>query len=238
MLVEKRLIRSFGRIKSRKLSSHKNELLLNFYPTYHLDVTKLLDKSFLQRFSQIILEIGFGYGGFLFKMAKNNPQNLYIGCEPHLNGMINILSKLENDPLQNILLLNNDFRFLAKDLLKNSPNCEIFNQIFILFPDPWPKLKHHKRRLINQEFLDNILHPLLLKTAHNKINDSPLVIATDHDDYKTWILSNILKSNKFAWEAQTQNDWLEFPDYWHKTKYQKKATLEGRESIIIKLCQI
>ena len=205
-------------------------------------------------------------------MAKDNPQNLYIGCEPHLNGIINILRKLEQEPLPNILLLNDDFRKLAPELnpslnpsldqglntqktqqsSSQTPQAQsrldeksFFDQIFILFPDPWPKLKHYKRRLINQNFLDEIIYPLL-KTAKPKINakieqnsankDPQIIIATDHDDYKTWILSNILKSHKFHWPAKLQKDWQEFPQNWLTTKYQEKAANEGRTSIIIKLC--
>lgn len=235
---EDKLIRSFGRVKSRKISNQKKDVLQNISPKYKLNYDFLLDKNNLSNYQRIILEIGFGYGDFLYKMAKNNPQNLYIGCEPHLNGFINILRKLQESPLDNILLSNEDFRLLAQHLFVNNKVYDeaIFNQIFILFPDPWPKLKHHKRRLINKDFLDKILFSVLGNNNCDK--DHQVIIATDHDDYKNWILSNVLKSAKFEWYANTQNDWLEFPKYWIKTKYQKKAAIEGRKSIIIKLDKV
>ena len=220
------MIRSFGRIKSRKLSQRKNKILEELCPKYKITQDKFLEYIKINKFNKINLEIGFGHGNFLFKQSKQNPSELFIGCEPYINGYINILGKLESNPLQNILLFNEDFRMLAPNLGEDLTN--IFNKIFILFPDPWPKSKHFKRRLIDKKFLDNIIYPIIK-------NNGELIIATDHDNYKTWILSNILKSDKFEWNAHSKNDWKKFPNYWHKTKYQQKASEEGRDSIIFKL---
>ena len=174
-------------------------------------------------FSKICLEIGFGFGDFVFEKAKKNSDTLFFGCEPHLNGIVNLLAKLEKEPLQNLKISSQDVRIL----LANFPS-NFFDQIFILFPDPWPKSKHFKRRLIDAEFLDRVLSP---KTKiHGK-----LTIATDHDSYKTWILTEILNSKNFLWEANSKKDWQIFPCDWVKTKYQKKAENEGRVSVIFNL---
>ena len=211
-----RLIRSFGRIKSRKLSDHKNSLLQELLPIYEIK-----DINFSS--SKICLEIGFGFGDFLFEKAKNNPDILFLGSEPHLNGVVNLLAKLEKEPLKNLKISRQDIRILLNDFAPN-----FFDEVYILFPDPWPKVKHFKRRLINVEFLEKILSPKIK-------SGGKLVIATDHDLYKTWILSAILKNKNFVWTASEKKDWQVFPKDWVKTKYQQKAALEGRTSVIFNL---
>ena len=210
-----RLIRSFGRIKSRKLSDHKNFLLENFLPQFEINN---LDKS-----KKNILEIGFGFGDFLFAKTSKNPDINFYGFEPHLNGVVNLLAKMEKAPLKNLQLSTQDVR----PALENFDE-KFFDEVYILFPDPWPKAKHFKRRLITREFLDEILSPKLK-------NGSKLIIATDHDSYKTWILAEVLRSKKFSWDAKSKNDWKIFPDDWVETKYQKKALAEGRVPVIFTL---
>lgn len=212
---DSRVLRSFGRIKSRKLSDHKNNLLTDFLPRFQ--ATKPTQNS-----NKNILEIGFGFGDFLFEKAKNNPEVNFFGFEPHLNGVVNLLAKLEVEELQNIKISTQDVREALTNFSDN-----FFDEIYILFPDPWPKAKHFKRRLINQYFLDEILAPKIK-------NDAKLIIATDHDSYKIWILGALLSSRKFSWNANSKKDWQNFPDDWTITKYQKKAALEGRVSVIFK----
>ncbi|MBL6664431.1 MAG: tRNA (guanosine(46)-N7)-methyltransferase TrmB [Rickettsiales bacterium] len=214
---ENKLIRSFGRIKSRKLSDRKNNLYDNLLPSYKIDFSNL------QSDKKNILEIGFGFGDFSYATASNNPDSNFYGFEPHINGVVNLLQFLEKNPLQNIKISDDDVR----QNLDKFPN-NFFDQIYILFPDPWPKFKHYKRRLINVEFLDKILAPKMKK-------DSKLIIATDHDSYKRWIFSQILLSKKFRWLAKSKSNWQNFPKDWTFTKYQKKAQREGRVSIIINL---
>ena len=208
-----KLIRSFGRIKSRKLSSQKEFLLQNLLPTY------LLESYQRNNFLQNVLEIGYGFGDFLFQQASNNQQTMFYGCEPHLNGIVNLLAKLQQQPLNNLKINNSDVRLF----LQRFPD-DFFQQIFILFPDPWPKVKHYKRRLINSHFLDEILAKKIAKQGK-------LIIATDHPDYATWILAQ--PSKNFLWQAKSSDDWQNFPPYWHQTKYQLKAQNEGRECIYL-----
>lgn len=214
---KKRLIRSFGRIKSRKFSPHKNFLLKNLLPLYELDCVNC------DSIKNNCLEIGFGFGDFIFEKAKKNPDTLFFGFEPHLNGVVNLMAKLENEPLKNLKISRQDVRLHISDF----PD-KFFDDVFILFPDPWPKAKHSKRRLINLEFLDEVLSPKMKK-------DAKLTIATDHDTYKTWILSAALRSKQFFWSANSKKDWQNFPDDWVTTKYQKKALNEGREPIALNL---
>ena len=210
---QNKLIRSFGRIKSRKLSSQKEGLLQNLLPNY------FIEKYQPNNFSQNILEIGYGFGDFLFQQASNNQDTMFYGCEPHLNGIVNLLGKLQQKPLVNLKINNSDVRLF----LESFPDG-FFQQIFILFPDPWPKVKHYKRRLINTHFLDEVLAKKIAKQGK-------LIIATDHPDYATWILSQPTKH--FTWQAKNSSNWLNFPPYWHQTKYQLKAQNESRECIYL-----
>ena len=159
----------------------------------------------------------------MFEKTKKNPDTFFLGSEPHINGVVNLLAKLEKEPLQNLKISREDVRILLKKL----PD-KIFDEVFILFPDPWPKLKHFKRRLIDTKFLDETLSPKIK-------NGGTLTIVTDHDSYKTWILSAILRSKKFTWLANSKKDWQTFPSDWVETKYQKKAIAEGRSPIILQL---
>ena len=216
MTEEKRLVRSFGRIKSRKLSNHKQDLYENLLPKYLFDEG---DKGFLND-KELVLEVGFGFGDFTFELAKNNPNNNIIAGETHINGIVNLLSKLEVEPLENLRVFKDDIRLLIEKLPEN-----IFSKIYILFPDPWPKAKHYKRRLINKEFVD------LISSKMKK--GGKLIIATDHDSYKEWIMSVMVDRGDFNWEASKQEDWEKFPSDWVITKYQKKAEREGRTSVIL-----
>ena len=225
-----RLIRSYGRIKSRKLSGHKNSLLENLLASYEISdedfvIKKHSAENTLAK-SKVSFEIGFGFGDFLFAKAQANPSQMFLGCEPHVNGVVNVLAKLEEAPLSNVKISRQD----ARELL-NKFHDNFFDEIYILFPDPWPKIKHFKRRLINLEFLDNLL-------AQKIKSGGKLIIATDHDSYKTWILSSILKSHKFRWDAASRHDWQNFPSDWIVTKYQKKAAREGRVSVLFNLTKI
>jgi tRNA (guanine-N7-)-methyltransferase len=214
---DSRPIRSFGRIKSRRLSDHKKFLLKNLLPLYEIDQIPEISSA------KKVLEIGFGFGDFLFEQAKNNPEKFFIGSEPHLNGVVNLLAKLEKQSLPNLKISRQDVR-----LFLNSLPEKFFDEVLILFPDPWPKSRHIKRRLISLRFLDWILSPKMKSGAS-------LTIATDHDSYKTWILSQILLSKEFSWLAASKKDWQIFPENWVVTKYQKKAEAEGRVSVIFKL---
>ena len=215
-----KIVRSFGRIKSRKLSDHKNHLYNDLLPKYNIDFSS---KSVINKENCNILEIGFGFGDFLFENTKKNQDQQFFGFEPHINGVVNLLKLLEKDPLENIKISIQDIRLYINEFPDN-----FFDKIYILFADPWPKLKHYKRRLINIEFLDKILYPKMKKKAD-------LILATDHDSYKIWILSQILESKNFEWQVRDKKSWQNFPKDWTYTKYQKKATLQNRDSIIINL---
>jgi tRNA (guanine-N7-)-methyltransferase len=213
-----RLIRSYGRIKSRRLSEHKQFLYDNLLPEYEI---KTPEANLNLEHQETYLEIGFGFGDFAYQMAKANPQINYLACETHINGIINLLAKLETAPAKNIKIFQSDIRLL---LDKISP--DFLSRIYILFPDPWPKNKHHKRRLINRQFLQLL--------ASKMPQDGELIIATDHLLYRAWIIQELLACTEFEWQAKSKSDWQNFPADWTITKYQKKALADGRQSVILK----
>tara|TARA_B110000259_G_scaffold167140_1_gene195257 strand:- start:749 stop:1417 length:669 start_codon:yes stop_codon:yes gene_type:complete len=219
MTQEFKFIRSFGRIKSRKLGQNRVDLFNNILPKFQFEIDNLIKNN---KFSKINLEIGFGSGDFLFENAKNNPDQLFIGSEIYINSIGNLLTKLEKNPLNNVKIYQNDVRFLLEKLPNN-----FLDQIFILFPDPWPKKRHHNRRIIN--------HNLLQILNYITKPQGKLLIATDHPSYQEFLLDFLPKNQFFTLDANFhQNPHLE-PDFWVKTKYQEKAIKEGRDSMFFNL---
>lgn len=141
-------------------------------------------KQDLQNYKKINLEIGFGRGEFLLKHALLYPQELFIGSEPFLSGVMNVLQCLKDDEIPNIRVFNDDARILMSQI-----ESELFDKIFILFPDPWPKARHNKRRVINQFLLDKLYQ--LLKW------NGQIHIVTDSDDYSEWIAELLMKDNRY-----------------------------------------
>ena len=134
---------------------------------------------------ELWLEIGFGDGGHLAWLAATNPHIGFIGCEPYVNGIAHLLETVEADGLENIRIHPAD----ARDLLAVLP-AQSIARVFILFPDPWPRKRHHKRRFISQENLDalaRIMRP-----------GGELCFASDSPDYCNWTLALMQHHPDFA----------------------------------------
>ncbi|MBN8543204.1 MAG: tRNA (guanosine(46)-N7)-methyltransferase TrmB [Alphaproteobacteria bacterium] len=199
---------SFGRNRGRSLRPYQQQLVDELLPT--------LKPSIESGYKRYALEIGFGAGEHLAAQAKHNPDTLYIGCEPYINGVAKLLTEIDQHKLKNIRLHTRD----ARELLEVLPEA-IFDEIFVLFPDPWPKVRHNKRRLINQQTLS------MLSRVHKK--GGRLLVATDHVDYSAWILEHLLAHPDYEWTAKEKADWQTPPKDWTVTKYQRKTTEQGRE---------
>ena len=157
-------------------------------------------KSERENFSECHLEIGFGNAENLCSVAKLHPEFLFIGCEVYVSGIGSLLATIREDNIKNIRVFNQDIRIL----LDNNPE-EIFDKVIIICPDPWPKDRHHKRRLINEEFLQ-----MLNKTMkHGGI----LYISTDWEHY-----------------AESIKESLEKSDYFSKSNIEKKLTFSKFEN--------
>ena len=205
---------SFGRNRGRSLSAHQQRLVENLLPLLAIDTDHPIIPSSDHRPTS--LEIGFGGGEHLAAQARHHPETLYLGSEPYINGVAKLLAVIDREKLTNIRIDTRDVR----ELLKELPSASL-DEIFILFPDPWPKARHHKRRLINYETL------ALLARVHKP--GGRLLIATDHADYAAWILEHLSQSQDYAWLAESAADWQTPPSDWTETKYQRKTSGEGRQ---------
>ena len=161
-------------------------------------------------FKEIILEIGFGNGENLVNLAQENPHNLYIGSEVYMAGIGQVLGATKDNELTNIRLITGDVRLFLDEI-----NKPIFDTVLIICPDPWPKLKHHKRRMINSEFLD-LTHKVLKLSGH-------LFISTDWKNYAKSIEESINQNSIF--EVLTSSPY----EYLKLTKFQQRAIEEGRK---------
>jgi tRNA (guanine-N7-)-methyltransferase len=198
---------SFVQRKGRITKSQEDNL--NFLHKYHITshAQILLEKS---NFKKIILEIGFGNGENLINLAKENPQNLYIGSEVYMAGIGQVLGAINTNELANIRLITGDIRLFIDEIDES-----IFDEVLIICPDPWPKLKHHKRRMINSEFLDSIYK--VLNT------DSHLFMSTDWKNYAESIDESINKNLDFKVLSSSPYEYITL------TKYQQRAAEEGRK---------
>ena len=166
--------------------------------------------------TEIILEIGFGSGENLLKSAKMNPDVLYLGADPFLNTNAKCIKAILNYNIKNIMIWPDDIRKIIEFFPSN-----IFSEIKILFPDPWPKSKHKNRRLIQDNFLISLYNVL-------KINGI-ITLATDHFIMKSWILEIFQNNSGYQWTAETADDWRIKPIHYVATKYEQKAINENRD---------
>lgn len=157
------------------------------------------------------LEIGFGGGEHLAGQAEKNPTIDYIGCEAFLNGVVSLLKHIKDKQLTNVKVYPDDARALVAKL----PNQSV-ERIYILFPDPWPKIRHHKRRLISLPVLEELSR--VVKVG------GELRIATDDDSYAEWI-DDILSQQK--WFQGPVMPIHEQPEDWVPTRYQARAIRLG-----------
>lgn len=218
---ESRELRSFGRRHGRTLSDRQNHLWNTLLPDVALDIAKSAPVSLAPLFSaptsETWLEIGFGGGEHLVWQATHNPGVGLIGCEPFKDGVVKVLDAIERQKLGNIRLHADD----ARDILRWLPKASISNA-FVLFPDPWPKKKHQKRRLVNSTLLGMLVRVLKPR--------GQLRLGTDIADYARTMLMAAMAEPRLTWQAQTADAWRVRPDDWPKTRYEAKAEREGRSS--------
>jgi tRNA (guanine-N7-)-methyltransferase len=155
------------------------------------------------------LEIGFGGGEHMAQQAARRPDVLILGAEPFLNGVASAVRHLDELGLKNVGIQDGD----ARALLAHLPD-ESVERAFILFPDPWPKARHHKRRLIQPEVLDELAR--VLKPG------GVLRFATDWADYADWTLERVLANRRFRWKAERADDWRTPPADHVTTRYEEK----------------
>jgi tRNA (guanine-N7-)-methyltransferase len=165
--------------------------------------------------SDVWLEIGFGGGEHLVRIATERPDIGFIGCEPFVNGMAKALAAIEMQGLANIRLHAGD----AADVLGWLPEASL-GRVFLHFPDPWPKRRHRKRRFVSDESLAAL--------ARVMRSGAELRFATDIDNYSGWVLARIRRVPDFFWPAEASADWTTPWQDWQETRYEAKAKQAGR----------
>ncbi|WP_233353679.1 tRNA (guanosine(46)-N7)-methyltransferase TrmB [Hellea balneolensis] len=163
----------------------------------------------------IWLEIGFGGAEHLLWQAEHNPNVTLLGVEPFLNGVAKAVRGVSDKGLSNIRLHRGDARDVLALLPDNSVSC-----VFVLFPDPWHKARHNKRRIINEDFLE-VLHRVIVPGGRFRFG-------SDIIDYVDWTLTRIKRHGGFDWPVTGQENWRIRPDDWPSTRYLEKALREGR----------
>jgi len=164
---------------------------------------------------EIWLEIGFGGGEHLAWQAAAHPEIGMIGAEPFINGVGKLLGRIDDQDLENIRIHFGD----ARPLLEALPAASL-NRLFVLHPDPWPKKRHYKRRMIS---------PWFFETAARLLTPGgQLRVASDIRDYVRWTLMHARNAPDFEWMAERADDWRFRPDDWPQTRYEAKALKEGR----------
>ncbi|MDR2008174.1 MAG: tRNA (guanosine(46)-N7)-methyltransferase TrmB [Alphaproteobacteria bacterium] len=219
---EHKFINFYGRTTGH-LSRRAVHLLENLLPKYLLDMDRFYSIS--DNYEKVNLEIGFGSGDFIYNSAVANPKSLYVGVEVFANGVASLLDKIDLSPssLQNILIYNSNVYYLLEKFQENT-----FDNLYILFPDPWHKTKHHKRRLINTDNLA-VFSKILKKNG-------VLRFVSDHDDYFNWALEHFADSPHF--EIINPQNFTTLPADHFQTKYERKAIKEGREIRFIEVRNI
>jgi tRNA (guanine-N7-)-methyltransferase len=170
---------------------------------------------------EVWFEIGFGKGEHLAWQAQANPDVGIIGCEPYETGVAGLLSEVAEHGLRNVRVWTDDAALLLAALKPAS-----IARAFLLFPDPWPKARHHKRRFVSPDRLDILARALA--------DGAELRIATDHEDYGTWILRHMADRADFEWLAERAADWRSRPADWPATRYEAKALAQGLRPLYLR----
>jgi tRNA (guanine-N7-)-methyltransferase len=222
-------LRSYGRRKGHALSPRKDRLLAELLPRLKVPLDRPapcpLLSLFAPRVREVWLEIGFGSGEHLLWQAEHRPGIGLIGCEPFINGVASLLGLIEERGIDTIRVHNGD----ARDVLAWLPDASI-GRLFLLFPDPWPKTRHLKRRLVSPD--------TVAEMARVIAPGGELRFASDSGDYAGQALCTLLASGAFVWTAERASDWRVRPPDWPETRYERKALSESRQSAYLSLRRV
>jgi len=212
----------YGRRKGPKLSPHQERLLETLLPKLALPLEAGRDPKtyFGKSADDVWLEIGFGAGEHLLWQAAHHPNVGLIGAEPYISGVAKLLSKLAADESAptNIRLYSDD----ARNIIDALPAASL-GRVFLLFPDPWPKTRHHKRRFVQTEMLDQLAR--VMKSG------AEFRFASDDAGYLNWALERLAAHPAFAWTAARAEDWHMRPADWPQTRYEAKE-LHGKPAFL------
>jgi tRNA (guanine-N7-)-methyltransferase len=202
-------IRTFGRIKSRPIKPRQAALVESLLPRIATPPGPFDPRALAPSAQEIWLEIGFGGGEHLAGQAARRPDVLFLAAEPFMNGVASALRHIDERGLGNVRLHAGD----GRDLMAAAPAASL-DRLFLLFPDPWPKTRHHKRRLVGPQFIEEAAR--VLKRGGR------LRFATDWADYANWTLKHFLEADAFEWTARVADDWRRAPVDHIATRYEEK----------------
>jgi tRNA (guanine-N7-)-methyltransferase len=206
--VKSRSIKSFVRRTGRMTQSQKNAIDL-YWNTFGIDFSN----SPLQipdEYSSVKLEIGIGNGDALISMASNDPDSFYVGIEVHEPGIGRCLNLIQQQGLKNVRLVKHD----AIEVLQNMIVPGSIDRILLFFPDPWHKKRHHKRRIVNQQFRD--------LAAHCFKSGAVMHIATDWQDYAESIADQFLQDERYENQGD-EHGFASCPDYRPRTRFEQRG---------------
>lgn len=202
-------LRSFGRLKSRPIKPRRAALMESLLPRIACPAEPFEPKSLVPGAREAWLEIGFGGGEHLAGQARAHPDVAFLGAEPFHNGVASALRHIDEAGLPNVRLHHGD----ARDLLALLPDASLA-RVFVLFPDPWPKVRHRKRRLVEPNTVASLARVLA--------PGGSLRFASDVAEYVDWALERILADGAFRWTARQADDWRKPPPDHLTTRYQQK----------------
>ncbi len=207
----------YGRTKGKALRPRQVNLMETLYPGVSISLGEgFLDpRGHFGDVDDVWLEIGFGGGEHLVHQAKSNPRVGFIGCEPFLNGMAKALAAVDEAGLTNVRLHFGD----AVEVLDRLPDASLAG-VDLLYPDPWPKKRHWKRRFVAPDRVARVARVLA--------PGAPFRVASDIPSYIDWTLQHLIDDPVFRWTARTADDWRRPYPGWPGTRYEAKAIREGR----------
>ena len=219
----------YGRRKGHKLRRGQASLIATVLPKFALDLARPAPADLRTLFAvpvdDVQLEIGFGGGEHLIHEATGHARIGHLGCEPYVNGMAKALAAIEVAGLKNIRLHHGD----ALELLDWLPPRSL-GRIDLLYPDPWPKKRHWKRRFVSDEMVGRIARVVRL--------NGTLRFATDWLDYAEWTLQHFLRTPAFAWTAERADDWRRPWAGFPGTRYEKKAHAQGAKPVYLEFRRV
>ncbi len=211
----------FGRVSGKRLHRGQRQLFDSLLPRLKVELTEKgqfdSGELFGRKNRKKIMEIGYGGGEHLARLAKENPDCDFIGCEVFTGGIGKILKKIDAEDISNISLFTDD----AYLLLRALPDASI-DVCYLLYPDPWPKARHNKRRFVSFVTLQELARVI--------VPGGMFYFATDIEDYANWTLAHMLRQPLFSWKTSSKPRFWHLPFAgWQPTRYEAKARREGRE---------
>ena len=207
--------RFYGRRHGHALRPGRRQLIEAVLPTLKIPQpgiaeTIQLPELFGSEKRAYWMEIGFGSGEHLAALAEANPEIGFVGCEPYINGVAALVSVIDSKELTNIRLFNDDAHLLFASL----PDA-VFERIYLPYADPWPKKRHHRRRLVQIDTLETFARLL--------VDEGEFRFASDHMGYVRWVLEIAAGHPTLEWTARRPKDWRTRPRDSIETRYEAKA---------------